>query len=56
MAGVFDKFQKEENDKMIMLGMKIGHMHALGKSIEEIAKETNLSEQLIEEVIRESEQ
>lgn len=51
MAGVFDKFQKEEHDKMIRLGMEIAQMYMNGKSIEDIAKQTNLSEELLKEVL-----
>lgn len=51
MSGVFDKFQKEERDKMIRLGMKIAQMHMEGKSIEEIEKQTNVSKKLLKEVL-----
>lgn len=54
MGGVFDKFQKEENEKMIKLGMRVMKMYMSGKSIEEIAERTNLSEQLIREVVCDS--
>ena len=54
MAGVFDKFQKEENDKMIRLGARIMKMYLSGESIAEIAKQTNLTEQELEEIFHDS--
>ena len=54
MAGVFDKFQKEENDKMVRLGARIMKMYLSGESIAEIAKQTNLTEQELEEIFHDS--
>lgn len=55
MTGVFDKYQKEENKKMIRLGAKIFRLYNSGKSISEIAIQTNLTEEEVKEAITGSE-
>lgn len=55
MGAVFDKFQKEENKKMLKLGGKVMKMYTSGKSIKEIVERTNLSKQEVEEIVRDSE-
>lgn len=52
MAGVFDKFQEEEREKMLKLGAKIARMYLSGKSITEISERTNLSEEKLKELLR----
>lgn len=51
MGAVFDKFQEQEREEMIQLGMMIVGMYSLGKSTEEIAKQTNLPKQKVEKFI-----
>ncbi|WP_338789823.1 hypothetical protein V8Z81_31965 (plasmid) [Priestia megaterium] len=51
-SGVFNKFLQEENEKMLRLGGEIARMYLSGKSIREIAEQTNLSEQKIKELVR----
>ncbi|WP_269758299.1 hypothetical protein [Thalassobacillus sp. C254] len=40
MRAAFEKFQKEENKKMMLLGAKVMKLHGSGEPIEEISKST----------------
>lgn len=51
MGGVFERFQEEEHMKMMKLGGKIFRMFKSGESVAEIAKQTNLTEEFIKEMV-----
>ncbi|MFP3728380.1 hypothetical protein U8V72_24670 [Priestia filamentosa] len=52
MKGPFWKFEEEHRKKMLYLGAKVYVLFKAGKSVEEIAKETGLSRELVEHCIK----